>query len=301
MASSLEVIEVEDGSPHRPYVDWPAVFAGAFIAVASALVLTAVGAAIGLSMVSPWEEAPSATAVSLSAAAWLALTALYSAAVGGYVAGRMRTPVRDATADEDQLRDGLNGLIVWAIGITASAVLAVMAATSLGSAAVKVGSSAMQAAGTAAAGASDKLSDQAIGYYLDRAFRSSPTASANAPAQAQETRSEALRIVVNSVASGSLSDEDKTYLASLVASRTGLSEADAAKRIDTFVNDTQAAATQLEATARDTADKARKAVALAGTLNAVISFLAGLLAAFAAQIGGRHRDTNILSARGRTS
>lgn len=298
MASSVEVIEVEGGSPRRPYADWAAVFAGALVAIATALVLTAVGAAIGLSLVSPWKEAPAASTVGLAAAAWLALTTLYSAAVGGYIAGRLRTPVRDSTSAENELRDGLNGLLVWAIGITAAAVLAAMAATSIGSAAARVGGAAVQAAGAAAGGVS--LDAGTIDYYVDRALRPAPGTAATTPpanGSAADIRREAARIVTTSLARGSVSDEDKGYLASVVSSRTGLSEQEARKRIDTFVSEFQAAADQLETKAREAADTARKAAALTGTLNAVISFLAGLLAAFAAQIGGRHRDDNILSTR----
>ena len=74
----------------------------------------------------------------------------------------------------------------------------------------------------------------------------------------------------------------KRTLAQIIAERTGISQAEAEKRVD-----------QAYSEARGAIDAARKAAVLTG-LATVTALLAGLLAAwFAAQNGGRHRDENI--------
>ena len=102
----------------------------------------------------------------------------------------------------------------------------------------------------------------------------------------QETRAEIARIVSRSVVAGSLADNDRSYLASIVAQRTGLPQAEAERR----VNETIAEANRA---AREAADKARHAGVLAGFVTAA-SLLISLAAAWwAAQKGGNHRDTSV--------
>jgi hypothetical protein len=102
----------------------------------------------------------------------------------------------------------------------------------------------------------------------------------------QEARAEIARIVARSVTAGSLSDSDRSYLASLVAQRTGVAQADAERRVNETINEA------IRAT-REAADKARHAAILGGLVTA-ISLLVSLAAAWwAAQKGGNHRDQRI--------
>jgi hypothetical protein len=45
--------------------------------------------------------------------------------LGGYLAGRLRIPLRPRSRDEVEFRDGIHGLLVWAIAVLIGAVLAV--------------------------------------------------------------------------------------------------------------------------------------------------------------------------------
>jgi hypothetical protein len=84
------------------------------------------------------------------------------------------------------------------------------------------------------------------------------------------------------VAGGSITPDNRTYLAQLVAKRTGTSQQDAERRVDNAVN-----------SARDAADKARHAAILTGFVTAaglIISLGAGW---WAAMRGGHHRDTSV--------
>jgi hypothetical protein len=99
-----------------------------------------------------------------------------------------------------------------------------------------------------------------------------------APANDAEVRAEGARIFTRGFATN-MSADDRTYLASLIAQRTGLSQADAEKRVD----DTIAAAKQQ-------AETARKA-AVAFSFATALSLLVGaFVAAVGGGIGGRHRD-----------
>ena len=71
---------------------WSAVIVGAFVTASLSLVLLALGAGLGLSSVSPWANSNiSASTVGKSAIAWLILIQVIASALGGYLAGRLRT------------------------------------------------------------------------------------------------------------------------------------------------------------------------------------------------------------------
>lgn len=99
------------------YVDWPAIFAGAVVASAIAFVFTSFGAALGLSIISPYEGDGSAIAALVAVGSWMLWTTISSFFVGGYIAGRMRRRVDAANDDEVAVRDGIHGLTVWGVAL----------------------------------------------------------------------------------------------------------------------------------------------------------------------------------------
>jgi hypothetical protein len=69
-------------------ISWGAIFAGAIIALATQLVLTLIGAAVGLASLDPATgQNPSGTTLGIGAAVWLVISSLVSLFLGGY-AGR---------------------------------------------------------------------------------------------------------------------------------------------------------------------------------------------------------------------
>ena len=116
------------------------------------------------------------------------------------------------------------------------------------------------------------------------------TSQANNSAGGLNSNTEASRIVLNGLKNGVLPPEDAAYLGQMVAQRTGMSQQDAQKRVtDTFAR-MQAKAREAEATARDAADKARKASAYAALWLFVSLLVGAFVASFAATFGGRQRD-----------
>ena len=279
---------------HASGVSWAAVIAGAFIASAFSLALVALGAGIGLISVSPWSNNnPSVTTFTVLAAAWFIAVELFACGVGGYIAGRLRSGWARVHTDEVFFRDTAHGLLVWAVGAVITAVILAWAASSAVSGAAHVASAATEAVGEAAGAATGQAASQAVSsvadptaYFTDMLWRSDKPAQGD---QAAAT-AEGGRIMARALYTGDLYAPDKTYLAQLVASRTGLSQPDAEKRVtdvfDQAKKAKQAAADKVKAAA----DAARK-TGVYVALWAFISLLVGAFSAsYMATVGGRQRD-----------
>jgi hypothetical protein len=109
-----------------------------------------------------------------------------------------------------------------------------------------------------------------------------PAAPRARPAAADDNRAEMSRILASSVTKGSLSAQDRAYMAQLVSQRTGISQQEAEKRVDDAV-----------IAARQAADKARRAAILTGFVTAASLLLSLAAAWWAAVKGGDHRDHSI--------
>jgi hypothetical protein len=108
----------------------------------------------------------------------------------------------------------------------------------------------------------------------------------DANARDQDVRAETTRILATGIRNGDVPAADKTYLAQLVAGRTGVSQADAEKRVDDVIAKLKAAETK----ARQLADATRKAGAYLSIFTGVTMLIGAFIAAAAAALGGRHRD-----------
>lgn len=120
----------------RSNVEWGAVFAGAAIATATGLILLAFGAALGLSFASPYDgEGYSVAAFAIAAGLYMLWVQVMSFFMGGYVTGRLRARTPGASDHEVDVRDGLHGFVMWAVGVIAAAIIAFAGAGGVGAAA----------------------------------------------------------------------------------------------------------------------------------------------------------------------
>lgn len=254
-------------------VSWGAILAGAFSAAAVSIALATLGAGTGFSLTSPWSDSGiSASTLKWTAGVYLVLTAVIASTIGGYMAGRLRKKWADAPRQETLFRDTAHGMATWAF-----ATLLVVAV--VGSGAASLLSSAIGGASRGAAqGAANSSSISGMDYFTDMLLRpNSSTAGTNDP---NSSRREVNVIFSRSLAvGGDFVESDRTYLAQLVAQRTGLSQADAEKRVSDIITQ-----------AKSYVDSARK-YAIAFALWTTLALLAGAFAAAAGAIeGGQLRD-----------
>lgn len=279
-------------------VSWAAIWAGAAAAAALSLILIILGFGLGFTAISPWSsQGVGATAISISAAIWLALTQIVASGLGGYLAGRLRVKWADVQSDEIYFRDTAHGLLSWAV---ASLVTAALVGSVVGGlvgtgaqAAGGVASSALTATQSAAANASQDDDSGSLSYFVDALFRADQPAPTTERA-GDDPKGEAATILVHGMATGTLDAQDKTYLARLVSERTGLSQADAEKRIDDLYAQAQQTVEDAKTTAKEAADTARKAAAGAALWTFVALLCGAFFASLAAIWGGRRRDSAVI-------
>lgn len=265
---------------HASYVDWGPIIAGAIVAAAISTLMTAFGAALGLTGVSPYSgQGLSANAIGIAAAIYVIWIVVSSFLVGGYLAGRLRRRIHDASEHESDLRDGSHGLIVWALG---ALMIAYIATSAIGGA-VKAGSDVVAGGASVVGGAVKTLaqSSDPLNYTIDRLVRGKGQNAPNA-----EMRTDITRILANSVSPGTLSDEDKTYLTNQVAAAAGIPQEEATRR----VNDAVAQVNALSDKAKQAAERARKAGIVVAFLTAASLAISAAAAWWAATLGGKHRD-----------
>lgn len=261
----------------RSAVSWPAVFAGAFVATAATIMLLALGSGLGLAWVSPFTSAnPSVATFTVFAAIWLIIVQWVAAALGGYLTGRLRTRWAAVHTREVFFRDTANGLLSWAV----AAVLVVGVGLSGASSILGTGT---RAAASVAAGASQGTGNAPSGYMLDTLFRAT-TPGAGGQATAGD-KAEAAEILAQA-ATGPMNDADHTYLAELVAARTGVTRADATTRVDTAISQEQAAVQK----AKQVANAARKAASGFAVYTFFSMLVGAFIAAVSGALGGRLRD-----------
>ncbi|HUS25487.1 MAG TPA: hypothetical protein VM369_11115, partial [Candidatus Binatia bacterium] len=290
-------------------VSWSAIFAGAAAAAGLSLILLILGTGLGLSSVSPWSNnGISATTFGVGTILWITLTQVLASGMGGYLSGRLRTRWVAVHADEVHFRDTAHGFLAWAVATLATAALLTSVIGSIVGGGVQAGASlaggmakgVASAAGAVASGTDAAKSDAdggPLGYFVDSLFRPAPPASADgaggAPA-ASSARGDAqraadspapveiARIFTNSIRTGNLPAEDVRYVGQQVAQRTGMTQAEAERRVTETYAKAQATLHQAETTAKEAADKARKASAYAALWLFISLLMGAFVASFAA-------------------
>lgn len=300
-------------------VSWGAIFAGAAAAASLSLILLMLGAGLGLTSVSPWESRGlDAGTVGIAAIAWLTFTQIVASGMGGYLSGRLRTKWVDTHTDEVYFRDTAHGFLAWAVAALVSAALLTSTMGAIvGGGAKIVGTVAGGAAVATATGAasmangSSAVSGSSMNYFVNSLFRannpdtpandaSDPTTPTAAPAPATPSAShqsvspaqlgEVTGIFANSITTGALPQDDRQYVAQLIAQNTGISQQEAEQRVQSTYDKAQAKLKETKEKAQQAADTARKTTSYL-MLWTFISLLAGaFVASLCATFGGRQRD-----------
>ena len=272
---------------NRSAVSFSAIFAGALAMAASALVLAFIGVGMGFAIATPWSgAAAAATKFAASTAIALIIIEWLSAAIGGYVAGRMR--VKWASVHDEQIffEDTAHGFLAWSVATLFAAWLFAGAFASALSGGAHALSAAASSPGHGAANVATEtaspLSGQ-VGYWTDELLRAPQGAAANA--SAGDARGEIERILHRDL-TGDIPQADRDYAAQLVSAKAGVDAAEAKKRVDTVVQ--QIADAKHSATAL--ADSARKVAATTSLMTALALAIGAFIASAAAALGGWRRD-----------
>ncbi len=264
------------GASEHSHVDWGAVLAGTVLAAAISTVMTAFGAAIGLSATSPyygqgWNG--SATAVALATTLWVLWISISSFAAGAYLVARMRRLTFDSSTHEREIRDGVHGLLVWAAGALLLAYLGASAVAGV----------AKPAQSTVAVGASGVEVSGEMPYIADQVLRN---ANPGAPALDSGFRDQINRSFSAAALNGAMPADERAAVIGEIAARTGITTQDAGKRVDDALLRIDALRDKMRAAA----DKARRAGVLVAFLAGVSIIIGAAAAWWAASIGGKHRD-----------
>jgi hypothetical protein len=268
--STIAVLD-DDPSPEvvlLPRIEWGPVIGGAIAAAALASVLQGFAAAIGLSVSSAspaWRDA--SFALILLSGLYLLLTALASYAFGAYLAGRMRMRLGTGATSEIAFRDGMHGILVWALATLLAVIMALSVAAM---------TSRLTAPGSNASSSTSVAGENVIAFDLDRLFRGERRPPAADLAQA---RSEAARILMTSSNRDGMRADDRAYLVRLTSAYTGLTPADADKRV-----------MEVAGAAREDINRARRAAAILAFMVAAAALVGAAAAWYAACAAGRHRE-----------
>jgi hypothetical protein len=255
--------------PLGPGVSWAAVIAGAAASCALTLVLLSFGMGMGFSVVSPWgNSGVSATTFKIGTGLYFIVMAMISSAVGGYLAGRLRTKWVGIQTTEVHFRDTAHGFLAWAVASVLGAALLASPASSLISGTL---SGATQVAASSA-------QSSPMDGYVDTLLRSD-NPSTQGQQNPSDTRAEMVRLFTSSFRNGDLNPADKTYVAKVVSARTGLNEADAEKRV-----------TEVTTRVKADLDSARKAAMQIAMWLTLSLFIGAFSSSLAATEGGGLRD-----------
>jgi predicted transcriptional regulator len=243
-------------------IQWSAIIAGAIGAAALAFVLHAFATAIGISLSSTaptWRDA--SFALVFLSGLYLVLTALASYSFGAYIAARLRVPFTGAPADAE-FRDGMQGLLVWALATLLTGVIVVATVNAVPKA-------------TAPSASTSVAGEPIIAFDLDRLFRGARPPAGNM----DYARAEAARILLTTTSHNGMQADDRTYLVRLVMATTGLAQPDAERRVD-----------DVAARARDDLNRARRSAVILGFMVGAAALVGAVAAWYAACAAGRHRD-----------
>jgi hypothetical protein len=251
-------------------MSWGAILAGAAASCALTLLLISFGVGMGFSIVSPWgQSGVSSASFEIGTGLYFIVMAMISSAVGGYLAGRLRSKWGGIQVEEVAFRDTAHGFVAWAVASVLGAMLLASPASSL--------------IGDATSGATQATANSSqsspIDGYVDALLRSDNPSAQTQP-NPSDARAELVRLFTSSFRKDDdLSSSDHQYVAKVVAARTGLSQPDAEKRVTDVINQ-----------AKSDLDRARKMTAHIAIWLTLSLFIGAFSAAAAAWEGGGTRD-----------
>jgi len=265
---------------------WASIFGGVFVALAVTIVLTILGSGLGFAIkpINPNGAGPSMKTLGVIGVIWMILVQWAASSVGGYITGRTRTRWANVHTHEVFFRDTAHGFVTWATATVIMMGLLAAIAAGAGHMGTQMAAHPMYAGGEESPRHPAPEAGGPLAYYVDALFRGDHRAAAG-PSEA-DVRGEAGRILARGLKDGDVSEQDRSYLAQLVAARTGLSGVDARHRVDDVVARENVDAAQM----REMAENARKSAATLSICIALSLMIGAFVASISAALGGNIRD-----------
>jgi hypothetical protein len=289
MKENVAVTTVETESIPAPApsllrrVSWGAIFAGFFVTLVIQIMLTLLGAAIGLASIEPLRESQPGQGLALGSGIWLLASGLVSIWLGACVAGRLSGgPLRS---------DGLvHGVVTWSLSTCATLLLLATAAGAL------LGGTGALLSGTFALGNKSfgqnqtaSLQDQIkslfpqTGTLLPPTGRTEGTPSPGTLTQLAQQDPEVAAALARMEKNGGANDsQDRDQLTNLLTTKHSMSQQQAADLVTQWDQTFQQAKNQTEQKAREVGEKAVRGVSQA----ALWGFIALVLGMLSAAWGG---------------
>jgi hypothetical protein len=285
VVSTMNRIE-GDSHTHRR-ISWAAIFGGVILVVVLQLLLSLLGAGVGLGTVNTNAgNTPMASTLGIGAGLWWVLSSCISIGVGGFVAAWF--------AGVEIRFDGvLHGLVTWGIAtlltfwLLSSAIGSVIGGgfSALGSVASATGSSVSDAAKplAQAAGVSPDMIQQQAQAYLQPA---NPDPATMSPQDAQK---EVATNLTTYAGGGPDAAAAKERVINIMAAQMKISHDDAAKKFDDAQAKLQQTRDKAIQTAKDAADASASAASKASFGAFLVVLLGGLAAAFGGSMAVQRR------------
>lgn len=280
VTTHTEVLPDADGTHTHRRISWQAIFAGVIVAVAVQILLSLLGAGVGLGMVHTTASAtPDAGSFGIGAGLWWLVSNLIALAAGGYVSAWL--------AGIALRFDGmLHGLVTWGITMLLTIYLLSSAVGGVLGGALSVTGSTLSAAGDSvksaapavaqAAGLSPDVIQQQVQSYLQP---TNPDPATMSPQDAQKAIASELATYAQG---GTDAPAAKAQIIAIMAAQMHVTPAEATKKFD----DTQAKLTMAKDQAIQKAKTAADASASAASTGSFAAFGTLLLGAIAAALGG---------------
>ena len=270
-----------DGAHIHKRIAWGALFGGVILVIATELLLSLLGAGIGLNTVNVNAgTTPSASGFGIGAGLWWVISSCIALFLGGYASAWM--------AGISNRFDGiLHGLITWGIATLLTVYLLSSAVGSIIGGGFSALGSVTSAAGSGISSAAKPLA-QATGISPDMIQQQAqsylqPTATSNPAAMTpQEAQKAVASDLVTYEQGGPDAAAAKANIIDITAAQTKTSRADATKKFDDAQAKIQQTMDQAKQKAKDAADATAAGVSK-GAFGAFAVLLLGLIAA---AIGG---------------
>ena len=261
---------------NRSRISWGAVLAGAVVAVATSILLSLLGAAMGAGSIRPLDATSTELAhYGTGAAIWQIINLALSMAFGGYVASRL-------SGTHSHLDGELHGVTMWGVAVLLGSVLLAHAVSGF----VSIVGERADAVVNRAVGEVGTISGATI---VDRLEQSLSNSGDPTTMNREQIGAEIGTLVRTNLVNGNLSDSDRNRLVALVAAQFGITNDEAARRVTRMENDVKTNLVQAEQRASAAADDmAHDAAAAARAL--FTALVLGLLGALVGSwIGTRHK------------